>query len=130
MINLTQETQLNATESTARSDAEVYVQVIFLAFICIGTVLGNAFVVAIVVFNHKLHKPTYYFIGSLASAVFLVGAIFIPFYIASSLTREWYMSNAWCGWHASFISLSLNASVMTLFLVSVDRYLAITDPLR
>ena len=135
MVNSTQETQLNATESTSkttplRSDVEVYIQAIVLVIISIGSVLGNAFVVAIVAFNHKLHKPTYYFIGSLASADFLVGAIYIPFYIASSLAQEWYMSVAWCGWHAAFISLSLNASLMTLCLVSVDRFLAITDPLR
>ena len=135
MIKSTEETQLNATESTSmttplRSDVEVYIQVVLLVLISIGSVFGNAFVVAIVAFNHKLHKPTYYFIGSLASADFLVGAIYIPFYIASSLAQEWYMSVAWCEWHAAFISLSVNASLMTLCLVSVDRFLAITDPLR
>ncbi|KAL9965463.1 hypothetical protein ACROYT_G029265 [Oculina patagonica] len=134
-MNLTQASQLNATEPTPqttplRSDAEVYIQVVVLVFISIGSVFGNAFVVAIIVFNHKLHKPTYYFIGSLASADFLVGAIYIPFYIVSSLAQEWYLSMAWCKWHAAFISLSLNASLMTLCLVSVDRFLAITDPLR
>lgn len=134
-MNLTQVLQLNATDSTSpatslRSDVEVYIQVILLVLISIGSVVGNAFVVAIIIFNHKLHKPTYYFIGSLASADFLVGAIYIPFYIVSSLAQEWYLSMAWCKWHAAFISLSLNASLMTLCLVSVDRFLAITDPLR
>lgn len=136
MTNSTQATQLNATSSNPptsplqRSDVEVYAQVILLVIICIGSVFGNAFVVGIVVFNNKLHKPTYYFIGSLASADFLVGAIYIPFYIVSSLAQKWYLSLAWCEWHAFFISLSLNASLMTLCLVSVDRFLAITDPLR
>ena len=134
-MNSTQASQLNATQSMTpttplRSDVEVYIQVVLLVIISIGSVFGNAFVVAIIVFNHKLHKPTYYFISSLASADFLVGAIYIPFYIASSLAQEWYLSMLWCKWHAAFVSLSLNASLVTLCLVSVDRFLAITDPLR
>lgn len=133
-MNATQATQLNGsttpTFSTRRSDVEVYVQVAVLVIICIGSVLGNAFVVGIVIGNYKLHKPTYYLICSLAIADFLVGAVYIPFYTASSLAQDWKLSFAWCKWHAVFISLSLNASLMTLCLVSLDRFLAITDPLR
>lgn len=113
-----------------RNDVEVYVQVVVLVIICIGSVFGNVFVIGIVIFDHKLHKPTYYFISSLASADFLVGAIYIPFYIMASLAQNWYISLTWCKWHATFISVSINASLVTLSLVSVDRYLAITDPLR
>lgn len=132
-MNLTHATQLNATPPSfpaTRTDVEVYIQVVLLAIICIGSVLGNVFVVGIVVLNRKLHKPTYYFISSLASADFLVGAVYIPFYIMSSLAQKWYLSYTWCKWHAAFVSLSLNASLVTLSLVSVDRFLAITDPLR
>lgn len=135
-MNATQATLLNTSlppptfTSIPRTDAEVYAQVTVLVIICIGSVLGNAFVVGIVICNYKLHKPTYYFICSLAIADFLVGAIYIPFYTASSLNQEWRLSFTWCEWHAAFISLSLNASLMTLCLVSVDRFLAITEPLR
>lgn len=133
-MNAIQATHVNGTSLptvlTPRTEAEVYTQVTVLVIICIGSVLGNAFVVGIVIFNYKLHKPTYYFISSLAIADFLVGAIYIPFYTASTLAHEWRLSFTWCKWHAAFISLSLNASLMTLCLVSVDRFLAITDPLR
>ena len=130
----TQECTLNATSLptifSPRSDAEIFTQVTVLVIICVGSVFGNAFVVGIIISHYKLHKPTYYFISSLAVADFLVGALYIPFYIASSVARHWQLSFAWCKWHAAFISLSVNASLMTLCLVSVDRFLAITDPLR
>lgn len=133
-MSSTQECTLNATSpptiSSPRSDAEIFTQVTVLVIICVGSVFGNAFVVGIIISNYKLHKPTYYFISSLAVADFLVGALYIPFYIASSVARHWQLSFAWCKWHAAFISLSVNASLMTLCLVSVDRFLAITDPLR
>ena len=133
-MSSTQECTLNVTSPptifSPRSDAEIFTQVTVLVIICVGSVFGNAFVVGIIISNYKLHKPTYYFISSLAVADFLVGALYIPFYIASSVARHWQLSFAWCKWHAAFISLSVNASLMTLCLVSVDRFLAITDPLR
>lgn len=134
-MNITQPTHWNNTTTLqnfviSRSDLEIYTQVTVLVIISISSVFGNAFVVGIVICNYKLHKPTYYFICSLATADFLIGTIYIPFYIASTLAQKWQLSFTWCKWHAALISLSFNASLMTLCLVSVDRFRAITDPLR
>lgn len=115
---------------TIRSPTEIHVQAVTLALLCIGGILGNMFVVSVIAFNHKLHKPTFYFIVSLAAADFLVGAAYIPSYMASVLEQQWKFSISWCHTHAATISMSLNASLMTLGLVSLDRYFAITNPLR
>ena len=134
-MNISQQTLGNSPTSSSilialRSDVQIYTQVAALVLICAGTVVGNIFVVGVVICNYRLHYPTYYFICSLASADFLVGAFYIPLFIASTLAQKWQLPVTLCNWHAAFISLSFNASLITLCLVSVDRFLAITDPLR
>ncbi|XP_067046134.1 trace amine-associated receptor 9-like [Acropora muricata] len=134
-MNISQQTLGNSPTSFSilialRSDVQIYTQVAALVLICVGSVVGNIFVVGVVICNYKLHYPTYYFICSLASADFLVGAFYIPLFIASTLAQKWQLPVTLCNWHAAFISLSFNASLITLCLVSVDRFLAITDPLR
>ncbi|EDO35245.1 predicted protein [Nematostella vectensis] len=123
-------TLANSTEITpTRSIGERVIQAIVLSIICLTSVLGNALVAATIHFDYRLHKPTFYFIASLSVADIIVGAVYVPFF-AVAVLDGWGFGTIWCDVLAVTVSLSFNASLVTLALVSWDRYLAITKPLR
>jgi hypothetical protein len=104
--------------------------VFYLILITLAIIIGNSVVVSVIRLDHRLHSPTFYFLGNLAVADLLVGAGYVPFYISSVFNQAWVLGSAWCRGHAFVVSTSFNASIMTLCIVSVDRFLDISDPLR
>lgn len=109
---------------------ELLIQVVVLVTDGLLTILGNIFVAAIVKLDHRLHKPTFYFLVNLAFADVVAGLLYAPFYTVAVFKQQWVFGTSWCRGHAFVISLSFNASLATLAVVSIDRFLDITDPLR
>lgn len=113
-----------------REAFEIHLQVFFLIIILITTVVGNILVLIIIWLDHRLHSPGFYFLANLSIADLVLGFVYNPFYISSTLHQKWLFSQTWCKLHAVTISTSFNASLVTLSFVSLDRFMAITKPLR
>lgn len=109
---------------------EVVVSAIFLCLVNIGIIVGNLLVLFIVWRTSKLHQPNYFFLCSLSVADLLVGLIYCPLLIVSVVKHSWIFGNLMCHVHAVTVGISLNASLMSLGAISVDRYYFITRPLR
>jgi len=103
---------------------------IILCLLSVFVVLGNLLVVSAIWHENQLHSVTNYLIASLAAADCLVGAVVMPFSIISEIiVGSWTFGATWCDlWH-SFDVLASTASIMNLCAISLDRYLAITDPI-
>lgn len=103
---------------------------IALILVCIFIILGNSLVVTAIWHENQLHSVTNYLIASLAAADCFVGVLVMPFCIFSELIyQSWTFGPIWCHvWH-SFDVLASTASIMNLCAISLDRYLAITDPI-
>ncbi|KAI3356009.1 hypothetical protein L3Q82_017280 [Scortum barcoo] len=78
--------------------------------------------------SRQLHTPTNLLLLSLAVSDFLVGLLLMPFQILL-IGGCWILGSLICGlfYYASLILTS--ASVGNMVLISVDRYVAICDPL-
>ncbi|XP_031573593.1 histamine H2 receptor-like [Actinia tenebrosa] len=113
-----------------REAFEIQIQVFFLIIILVTTVVGNTLVIIIIWLDHRLHTPGFYFLANLSVADLLLGIVYSPFYISSTLDQKWLFFETWCKLHAVFISTCFNASLVTLSFVSLDRFMAITKPLR
>ena len=116
--------------STLPSMTERGFHAFILILISILVIVGNALVVSVVKLDRHLHKPTFYFLVNLAAADLMIGALYAPFYTVAVIEQRWVFATAWCGGHAFLISASVNASILTLSLVSFDRFKDITNPLR
>ncbi|KAK2814481.1 hypothetical protein Q5P01_000394 [Channa striata] len=87
------------------------------------------FTVLIFSLSRQLHTPTNLLLLSLAVSDFLVGLFVMPFQIL--LTEPcWFLGDLVCVlfYFSPFITVS--ASVVNMVLISVDRYVAICDPLH
>lgn len=101
-----------------------------LILVSIFIIFGNSLVVTAIWHENQLHSVTNYLIASLAAADCFVGALVMPFSIISEfILEEWIFGPTFCHiWH-SFDVLASTASIMNLCAISLDRYLAITDPI-
>ncbi|KAK2863440.1 hypothetical protein Q5P01_002973 [Channa striata] len=104
---------------TSQSDA-VLMYLTFL--ICLFTVVLNLLVII------SLHTPTNLLLLSLAVSDFLFGLESVL--EAYRQTACWPLGELACLLHVYVMSIALSASVGLMVLISVDRYVAICDPLH
>uniref|UniRef100_A0A8C3RW63 G-protein coupled receptors family 1 profile domain-containing protein n=1 Tax=Chelydra serpentina TaxID=8475 RepID=A0A8C3RW63_CHESE len=102
---------------------------IVLGLLMIFTVGGNLLVIISIAYFKQLHSPTNFLIASLACVDFGLGLTVLPFSIVRSVETCWYFGEIFCRFHCCLdLSFSL-ASVFHLCFISVDRYVAVNNPL-
>lgn len=108
------------------SVAHIILTSIVLSIIMFVIVFGNLLVV-IAIFTDKTLKTTQnLFIASLAVADFLLGIIIMPFSLANEMMGYWYFGRVWCDLWKAIDVLLCTASILSICLISLDRYWSIT----
>ncbi|XP_033617532.1 histamine H2 receptor isoform X3 [Fukomys damarensis] len=123
---------LNDTASSFCLDSTVYkitISVVLIVLILI-TVAGNVVVCLAVGLNRRLRSLTNCFIVSLAVTDLLLGLLVLPFSAIYQLSCKWSFSKVFCNIYTSLDVMLCTASILNLFMISLDRYCAVTDPLR
>lgn len=92
-------------------------------------VFGNLLVMISVLHFKQLHSPTNFLIASLACADFLVGVTVMPFSMVRSVESCWYFGDRFCTLHSCCDAAFCYSSLFHLCFISIDRYIAVTDPL-
>ncbi|EHB17397.1 Trace amine-associated receptor 7a [Heterocephalus glaber] len=92
-------------------------------------VFGNLLVMTSILHFKQLHSPANFLVASLACADFLVGTTVMPFSMVRSVESCWYFGDAYCKFHSSFEGSFCYCSIFHLCFISIDRYIAVTDPL-
>ncbi|XP_037693387.1 trace amine-associated receptor 7a [Choloepus didactylus] len=93
------------------------------------TVFGNLLVIISILHFKQLHSPANFLVASLACADFLVGIVVMPFSTVRSVESCWYFGESYCKFHSCFEGSFCYASIYHLCFISIDRYIAVTDPL-
>lgn len=101
-----------------------------LGCIILATICGNLLVLLAVYVNAHLRSTTNYFIVNLAIADLLLGITVLPFSATLETLHYWPFGFAMCDIWASADVLWCTASIMTLCVISIDRYIGVTRPLQ
>ncbi|RXN28360.1 histamine H2 receptor-like protein [Labeo rohita] len=101
-----------------------------LSALILLTVSGNILVCLAVYATRRLRNVTNCFIVSLAVTDFLLGALVLPFSTLYQVTGEWPLGAHFCNIYISLDVMLCTASILNLFAISLDRYFAVTAPLR
>lgn len=99
------------------------------AFI-VFAIAGNILVILSVVCNRHLRTPTNYFIINLAIADLLLSTTVLPVSATLEILDYWVFGRIFCDIWAAVDVLCCTASIMSLCVISIDRYIGVSHPLQ
>ncbi|XP_016420791.1 histamine H2 receptor-like [Sinocyclocheilus rhinocerous] len=101
-----------------------------LSVLILLTVSGNILVCLAVYATRRLRNVTNCYIVSLAITDSLLSALVLPFSTLYQVTGDWPLGAHFCNIYISLDVMLCTASILNLFAISLDRYFAVTAPLR
>ncbi|XP_078284890.1 alpha-1A adrenergic receptor-like [Rhinoraja longicauda] len=93
-------------------------------------ILGNILVVLSVAFHRNLQTVTNYFIINLAIADLLLSCSVLPFSATMEILGYWAFGRVFCNMWAAMDVLCSTASILSLCVISIDRNIGVSYPLR
>ncbi|KAG5844693.1 hypothetical protein ANANG_G00165240, partial [Anguilla anguilla] len=103
---------------------------VFLGFVYVASLLGNAFVMFVIYTDHSLHTPKYIVVFNLAVTDLCGSTAVVPQMIDTLLFKSHLISYEGCLTNMFFVFGCLNMQSFTLMFLSYDRFVAICFPLR
>lgn len=110
---------------------EYFVQLIFLLFITVATVVGNTAICCSIYHNQTLHRFSNYLVMSLALSDLLVEFFSLPMQIHQSVhNTNWCLSEGTCIFWI-WVDLACRCTCFAILaLISVDGFVATRSPLK
>ena len=105
-------------------------QSVIFALIAVFAVLGNTLVLVATWRKKYLHEPNKYFVACLACADLLIGAFVSPLLAYKHSIDFSTISIHLCRFLVWMDTSALSASIYTLTIISLDRYVKISKPLQ
>ncbi|XP_045569380.1 trace amine-associated receptor 13c-like [Salmo salar] len=120
----------NSSCRKALLSTSIYITLyIFFSLISAVTVFLNILVIISISHFKQLHTPTNLLILSLAVSDLLVGLIVIPVVTVAVMESCWGFGDYFCAFQFYISFLCTSLSLGNLVLISIDRYVAVCDPL-
>lgn len=123
----------NISITTCRNftmDPQVVGVGIFLSVFILVAIVGNILVILSVVCNKQLQTVTNFFIVNLAIADLLVSIIVLPFSASLEVLGCWMFGRVFCNVWAAVDVLCCTASILSLCMISIDRYIGVKHCLK
>ena len=134
VINSTDDNASNSINITSKrfelpegySTPHLVITAALVSIIILIIVFGNFLVVLAIFTDRNLKSKQNWFIASLAVADFLLGLVIVPFSLANELMGYWHFGSIWCDLWKAIDVFTCTASILSICLISLDRYWSIT----
>ncbi|CAG0906553.1 unnamed protein product [Darwinula stevensoni] len=107
---------------------DVGLAVVFALFVVL-TVSGNVLVLVVIKVTSSMRSPTHLLMGNLAVSYIVTGILVLPFSALIQFGGEWKFGHALCRIWVFLDKLCCGATVLSLCVISVDRYIGVSRPL-
>ncbi|XP_025016732.1 dopamine D2-like receptor [Tetranychus urticae] len=128
--------QINGNTSNELFDSSLHPKpekvywALWLVILPFLAVFGNILVILSVYREKSLQTVTNYFIVSLAFADLLVAGVVMPFAVYYLINVDWELSETLCDLYIAVDVTASTASILNLVAISIDRFIAVTRPIR
>ncbi|XP_077169425.1 olfactory receptor 14I1-like [Paroedura picta] len=129
MPNLTSISEFLLLEFADTRELQILHFLIFLVIYVIA-LTGNLLIIVVIVLNHHLHTPMYFFLMNLAVQDLGTVSVTVPKAMASSLQNTQSISYSGCVAQVFFFLLFEVSDFAILTIMAHDRYVAICNPLQ
>lgn len=109
---------------------EIALKIVFYAVAFLMDIFGNILVLLIICLNKRMHSTTNYLIMNLAVSDILVGLFCMWVHLGNQITQEWPFGEFVCKANTFVQVVAVTSSVLSLTIISGDRFIAIVFPLR
>ncbi|XP_041363412.1 QRFP-like peptide receptor [Gigantopelta aegis] len=109
---------------------EITLKIFFYVVAFLLDVVGNSIVILIIGLNRKMRTTTNLLILNLAVSDLLVGIFCMWVHVGNQITSEWPFGEFVCKFNTFVQVVVVTSSVLTLTVISVERFLAIVFPLK
>lgn len=117
------------TPTSILSRPLIFMEAVALGLMILITIGGNMLVIVAVMTNATLRSPTHSLIVNLAVADLLLGVTVLPLSAIRELSGLWLMGSSLCSIWTALDVLCCTASILSLCVISVDRYIGVSRPL-
>ena len=118
-------------ENTDQLRAYYWYFFIASAILVLPTVFGNLLIIVALLRYSRLRRvKAYILIGNLAFADLLIGLITLPMEMAILTNERYADSVVFCFMHISFLFTNIGASVVNMFVLSIERFHAVVYPFQ
>ncbi|XP_057561396.1 histamine H1 receptor isoform X2 [Hippopotamus amphibius kiboko] len=124
------EDKMCAGNKTTTANPQLMPLVVVLGAISLVTVGLNLLVLYAVRSERKLHTVGNLYIVSLSVADLIVGAVVMPMNILYLLMSRWSLGRPLCLFWLSMDYVASTASIFSVFILCIDRYRSVQQPLR
>ena len=133
-LNVTNVTLLTSTNDSTLGESipngyslpHIIITTILVSVIMFVIVFGNLLVIIAIFTDKTLKTVQNWFIACLAVADALLGLVVMPFSLANEMMGYWYFGALWCDLWKVIDVLLCTASILSICLISLDRYWSIT----
>ncbi|AWP12192.1 putative alpha-1B adrenergic receptor [Scophthalmus maximus] len=129
-VNFTNSSRGNHTEPSEVDLSRAIPLALVLGAFIVFAIAGNILVILSVVCNRHLRTPTNYLIINLAIADLLLGTTVLPVSATLEILDYWVFGRIFCDIWAAVDVLCCTASIMSLCVISIDRYIGVSHPLQ
>lgn len=115
----------NTTCTNIDLDPQIIGVGVFLSVFILVAIVGNILVILSVLCNRHLQTVTNFFIVNLAIADLLLSIIVLPFSASLEVLGCWVFGRIFCNIWAAVDVLCCTASILSLCIISIDRYIGV-----
>ncbi|XP_066486066.1 olfactory receptor 14A16-like [Tiliqua scincoides] len=129
MSNLTFSSDFLLLEFSEARDVQILHFFLFLV-LYLTAIIGNLLIITVVILDHHLHTPMYFFLMNLAVMDFGLISVIVPKSMANSLMNSRLISYSGCVAQVFCFMFFAGSDLVLLIIMAHDRYVAICNPLQ